>query len=98
MQLRSDAATADMYAMKAEGATIAQIAEHWNMKPAAIYKRLNRSYGAGIPRGAPRAANDNNPDIVTKMMPHNGGCSTTSGKMPVSVARVPSLDPLQVAA
>lgn len=33
------------------------------------------------------AANDNNPDRITKMMPHNGGCSTTSGMMPVSLAR-----------
>jgi hypothetical protein len=91
MQLRSDAATADMYAMKAEGATIAQIARHWNMKPMAIYQRLNRAYGSGIPRGTPAVANDNNPDVITKMMPHNGGCSTTSGVMPVSVVRLHSL-------
>jgi hypothetical protein len=87
MQLRSDAATADMYAMKAEGASVAQIAERWNMNPAAIYKRLNRSYGAGLPRVRPVADNDNNPDIITKMTAHNGGCSTTSGMMPVSLAR-----------
>jgi hypothetical protein len=92
MQLRSDAATADMYAMKAEGVSIAQIAKLWNMKPSAIYKRLNRSYGAGIPRGAPRAANDNNPDRVTRLVAHNGGCSTTSGRMPVSVVRVAAND------
>lgn len=87
MQLRSEAATADMYARKAEGATIEQIAAIWNLSPAAVYKRLNRSYGAGIPRSVPQAANDNNPDRVTRMTPHNGGCSTTSGKMPVSVRR-----------
>jgi hypothetical protein len=97
MQLRSDAATADMYAMKAEGASVAQIAERWNKTPAAIYKRLNRSFGAGLPRVRPKAANDNNPNAVKKMMPHNGGCSTVSGEMPVSIARVPTLETAEVA-
>lgn len=97
MQLRSDAATADMFSRKAEGATIEQIAAVYNMKPAAIYKRLNRSFGAGLPRVRPVAANDNNPDIITKMTAHNGGCSTVSGEMPVSIARVPTLETAEVA-
>lgn len=88
MQLRSEAATADMYARKAEGATIAEIASIWNLSRAAVYQRLNRSYGPGIPRNRPIAANDNNPDRATRMTAHNGGCSTISGLMPVSVQRV----------
>lgn len=92
MQLRSEAATADMYARKAEGATIAEIGAIWGLKPMAVYQRLRRSYG-GIPRGSdirelPVAANDNNPDRATRMTAHNGGCSTVSGMMPVSVRRV----------
>jgi len=34
------------------------------------------------------AANDNHPDRLTMMIPHNGGCSTTSGLVPVSTKRV----------
>lgn len=86
MQLRSEAATADMYARKAEGATIEQIAADYGMTKDAVYHRLNRA-GLETPRRLPGAANDNNPDRVTRMTPHNGGCSTTSGKMPVSVRR-----------
>ena len=46
------------------------------------------------------AANDNNPDRVTRFVPHNGGCSTTSGMAAVSLPRIPSIDgqPKQVAA
>lgn len=33
------------------------------------------------------AANDNHPDRFVKMVPVNGGCSTTSGMMPVTLAR-----------
>lgn len=32
------------------------------------------------------AANDNEPRKTVRMVPHNGGCSTTSGMVPVSVA------------
>ena len=88
MQLRSEAATADMYARKAEGATIAEIATIYGMKPGAIYARIHRTYGPGMPRSRPVAANDNNPERSTRMAAHNGGCSTASGLMPVSVRRV----------
>jgi hypothetical protein len=96
MQLRDDAATADMYAMKEDGASVAKIAAHWNMKPAAIYKRLNRSYGAGIPRSVPTPANDNRADRKTVMVPYNGGCSTTSGMVPVTLPRIPTLEAPEV--
>lgn len=49
----------------------------------------------------PIAANDNVPGRVRKMSPHNGGCSTLSGMMPVTLARVPTVDgpeQMQVAA
>lgn len=36
------------------------------------------------------AANDN--IKVVRMTPYNGGCSTTSGMVPVSLARVPTVD------
>ena len=39
-----------------------------------------------------KAANDNHPDRVTRMTAYNGGCSTTSGLVPVSLVRVPTID------
>lgn len=39
-----------------------------------------------------QAANDNHPDRVTRMTAYNGGCSTTSGMVPVSLVRVPTID------
>lgn len=45
------------------------------------------------------ADNDNNPSRVTRMVPHNGGCSTTSGKVPVTLPRLSCLgEELAVAA
>lgn len=38
------------------------------------------------------AANDNNPQRVTRLTAYNGGCSTTSGMIPVTLARVSSID------
>lgn len=49
-------------------------------------------------RRRPVAANDNNPNKTTIMVAHNGGCSTTSGMVPVSVRRVSFMDGAQVAA
>lgn len=46
----------------------------------------------------PVAANDNNPRKTTRMVAYNGGCSTTSGMVPVSVQRLSFLDGAQVAA
>ena len=42
------------------------------------------------------AANDNKK--TTRMVAYNGGCSTTSGMVPVSVQRLSFLDGAQVAA
>lgn len=53
---------------------------------------------ADMPPVAMQAANDNHPDRVTRMTPYNGGCSTTSGMVPVSLVRVPSIDGKAVAA
>lgn len=53
----------------------------------------------GAARAARLAANDNHPDRVTHWTANNGGCSTVSGMVPVTLARVPSIDgALQVAA
>ncbi|WP_271025321.1 hypothetical protein [Rhizobium sp. RCAM05973] len=38
------------------------------------------------------AANDNEPRKTVRMVPHNGGCSTTSGRVPVSVRHIAALD------
>lgn len=70
-------------ALREEGLSLRAIGEKLGVSHQTVYFRLG---GSRTPlRKAPRvAANDNK---TIKMMPHNGGCSTTSGKLPVSVAR-----------
>ncbi|NTF69416.1 hypothetical protein [Rhizobium rhizogenes] len=83
-----------MRSLREEGLSLRVIGERLGVSHQAVFFRLGGSR-APLRTAAKPAANDNK---IIKMMAHNGGCSTTSGKMPVSVARVPSLDPLQVAA
>ncbi len=80
---------ADMRARRESGDTVADIAARYNVKPMTVYQRFNRALG-GTPLPGP--VNDNNPHRVTRMTARNGGCSTTSGKMPVTVVRIPSID------
>ena len=59
---------------------------------------LSPLLGAVMRKCRPVAANDNNPQKTTRMVAYNGGCSTTSGMVPVSVQRLSFLDGAQVAA
>lgn len=77
----------EMLAMRQSGAEFEAIADKAGLKTMTTYQRMRRHYGLEAIRPAPEAANDNHPDRFTKMMPHNGGCSTTSGMMPVTLAR-----------
>lgn len=89
MTLQSNASMADMLAMRQGGASIADISKHAGLKPMTAYQRLRREYGvAALAPNLPGPANDNNPERVTRMTPRNGGCSTTSGMMPVTVRRL----------
>lgn len=56
-----------------------------------------RSINFSAPKRKPIAANDN---VARRAVANNGGCSTTSGMVTVSLARVPTLDlpEIQVAA
>ncbi|RWX26622.1 hypothetical protein EHH54_34725 [Rhizobium leguminosarum] len=88
MTVVTSAMLADMHARRMSGETIATIAARYNIKPMTCYQRLRREYGLENYNRTPLiAANDNNADRTTRMVPHNGGCSTTSGLMPVSVRR-----------
>lgn len=89
MTLESKASMADLLAMRQRGASLAQLSEQSGLRPMTIYQRFRRSEGS-MPLPGP--ANDNNPNRVTHMTPHNGGCSTTSGLMPVTVRRVGSVE------
>ncbi|UYE95829.1 hypothetical protein KNLIENLN_00016 [Sinorhizobium phage NV1.1.1] len=84
---------AEMRAMQSQGASLRQIGLHFGLSHQAVFYRLG-----GIRKmrtGAPPAANDNK---IVKMMPHNGGCSTTSGLVPVSLPRVGGMGPHPYAA
>ena len=76
---------ADMHARREDGESVADIAARYNVKPMTIYQQFNRKLG-GTPLPGP--ANDNHPTRKTHMTPRNGGCSTLSGLMPVSLPRV----------
>lgn len=80
---------ADMRARREVGETVENIASRHGVTPAAVYQQFHRKLG-GTPLPGP--ANDNNPRRVTRMVPRNGGCSTTSGEMPVTLVRIPSVD------
>ncbi|NKJ03098.1 helix-turn-helix domain-containing protein [Rhizobium sp. SG741] len=77
-----------MRSMREEGLSLRAIGERLGVSHQSVYFRLGGSR-TPLRSRAPVAANDNK---IIKMMPHNGGCSTASGRMPVSVARLPSLD------
>ncbi|MBA8797886.1 hypothetical protein FHW77_001568 [Agrobacterium sp. RC10-4-1] len=89
MTLITSTMLADMHARRENGESVADIAARYNVKPMAAYQRLRRTYGLHKQR-AIIPANDNNPDRITRLAPHNGGCSTLSGLMPVSLPRVPT--------
>lgn len=80
---------ADMRARRENGEKVADIAARHNVKKMTVYQRFNRALG-GTPLPGP--ANDNNPTRVTRMVARNGGCSTLSGKMPVSLVRIATID------
>ncbi|XKM40372.1 hypothetical protein A4U53_031065 [Rhizobium ruizarguesonis] len=89
---------ADMHARRLSGESNASIASRYRLKPITVYQRLRRELGLRQSRAANvAAANDNNPNVTTQMTPHNGGCSTWSGVVPVSVKRIPTLDVAEVA-
>jgi len=92
MTIITDSASADLHARRADGSSYRKIAEAVGMKTMTVYQHLRRR---GILTAMPvrlESANDNNPERVTRMSPHNGGCSTLSGMMPVSVKRLAAND------
>ncbi|RAL98696.1 helix-turn-helix domain-containing protein [Agrobacterium sp. MS2] len=72
-------------ALRSGGASYQSLADIQGCGKKTVYDALNG-------RRPPRPANDNFADRVTRFSPHNGGCSTTSGMVPVTLARVPSID------
>ncbi|NZD50500.1 hypothetical protein [Rhizobium leguminosarum] len=98
MTMITSAMLADMHARRLNGETVAAIAARYNIKPMTCYQRLRREFGLGhYPKPKIAAANDNNPHVATQMVASNGGCSTWSGVLPVSVKRIPTLDTAEVA-
>lgn len=72
-------------ALRSGGASYQSLAEIQGCGKKTIYDALNG-------RKPPRPANDNCADRIIRFSPHNGGCSTTSGMVPVTLARIPSID------
>lgn len=83
---------ADMHARRLNGESAADIARSYGLKPMTVYQRLRREHGLDIYRQRTAPANDNIPGRVVRMSAHNGGCSTLSGKMPVTLAEVATVE------
>ncbi|WP_312405282.1 helix-turn-helix domain-containing protein [Rhizobium sp.] len=90
-QITSDT-LADMHARRLRGESCADIARSYGIKEMTVYQRLRREFGLDIYKQRPVAANDNVPGRVRKMAAHNGGCSTLSGMMPVTLAEVATVE------
>ena len=75
-----------MKELRAAGVSYQTIADRFEVGKKTVLDAFNG-------RKPPRAvANDNHPDRIRVMSAHNGGCSTTSGYMPVTLRRVPTLE------
>lgn len=85
-------ALATMHARRLNGESCADIARSYGLEEMTVYQRLRRAHGLEIYKQRPAAANDNVPGRVRRMSPHNGGCSTLSGKMPVTLAEVATVE------
>jgi hypothetical protein len=90
MTIPSQIDVAEMRALRQGGANINEIAAKAGIKPMTAYQRLRRAYGTTDPLPGP--CNDNNPNRVTRMSARNGGCSTVSGLMPVTLRRLACID------
>lgn len=71
--------------LKREGASYRQIADRFAVGLPTVYYAFNG-------RKPARPARVEHPDRITVMSAHNGGCSTTSGMMPVTLPRLRCLD------
>jgi hypothetical protein len=67
--------------MKRGGASFQTLADFYGCGKKTVVDAFNG-------RKPPRPVNDNHPDRVTVYAAHNGGCSTTSGMMPVTLPRL----------
>lgn len=87
----------ELRAARLAGEAVKSIAARFEVSQSAIYQVFSRELG-GTPLPGP--ANENNPRRKTHMSARNGGCSTTSGLMPVTLPRIPTLsrDPVPMSA
>jgi len=83
---------AQIHALRAQRQSLRQIGLAVGLSHQAVFFRLG-GQRAPLRNGPPVAANDNK---TVKMMPHNGGCSSVSGEMPVSLRRTPTLETAEV--
>jgi hypothetical protein len=78
-----------MRSMRAQGYSLRKIADILGVSHQKVFFDLGGQRTSRLHS----PANDNK---IVKMMPHNGGCSTVSGEMPVSLRRIPTLDAAEV--
>jgi hypothetical protein len=85
---RRAAARRTVCTLRARGLSIRAIAAETGHDRGIVYSML-AGQARGEPSPIPPAANDNR---VVRLMPHNGGCSTLSGLVEVSLPRIRTLE------
>lgn len=86
----SDRMLADMETRRKRGETYNEIARRFDLGRSTVNARLWRAGSAHYDTGC-EDRNSGNPDRVTRMVINNGGCSTLSGPVPVTMPRLACL-------
>ncbi|SKA20213.1 hypothetical protein [Consotaella salsifontis] len=83
--------TAEMRRMRGMRVSLADIAQSAGITRQAVFYRLGGQRKAKRPSVAANSNIDRR-NVVTRVVPFNGGCSTASGLAPVTLRRVPTID------
>lgn len=81
----------DLESRARRGETYRQLAESYGLSVGTVYGRLWRA-GFRAPAQKVAAVNAGRADRATRWVTYNGGCSTLSGPVPVTLPRVSCLE------
>lgn len=91
MTIISGEMLADMQSRRQRRESYADIAKAYGIKERTVYMRLYRDGSTFEEKPEAGPDNSKNPNRITKTSYRNGGCSTLSGPMPVTMPRLACL-------
>lgn len=91
MTIISGEMLAEMQSRRQRGESIADIAAAYGVKERTVYMRFYRDGSTFEEKPDIGPDNSRNPNRITKFSYRNGGCSTLSGRMPVTMPRLACL-------